>query len=137
MIGDDPRAYAHEEDGRPVPATPFDYGRIDEAVFDYKPESDLTQFSQEDVDRALKVFRELLRWVFQNGMKNPDGVKIRAILVCWIFLEELRGLTLTELAAGYGMKKQSFGRWLDEWKLEFKIRTPHMRPLPDDAARTN
>jgi hypothetical protein len=125
MIGDDPRAYGYEEHGRRVPATEFDYDRV-ESEMGIEAE-DLAQFSQEDVDRAIAVFRQLLQWVWQNGNKNTDGIKIRAIIVCWIFLEENRPKTLTEMAGGFGMKKQSLGRWVDQFKLDFRIPTRHMR----------
>ncbi|HEV2210838.1 MAG TPA: hypothetical protein VG167_18855 [Verrucomicrobiae bacterium] len=128
MIGDQPGEYAHEEDGRPVPASQFDYNQVDEDVFGHQPESDLSEFSQQEVDRALVVLRVLLSWIWQNGMKNSEGLKIRAIIICWIFLKELRPMSLTELATGFGMKKQSLGRWHDHFKTVFKIRTPHMRP---------
>lgn len=120
---------AHEEDGHLVPVQPFDWDTVDEKIFGPKPEIELADFTQEDVDRALTVLRALLQWIWQCGMKNTDGVKIRAIVVCWIFLKELRPLTLTQLSRGYGMKKQSIGRWVDEFKNAFPaIRTPHMRP---------
>ncbi len=128
MIGDDARAHGYEEGGRRVPATEFDYEGLDGEVCDLEPR-DLSGFSQEDVDRAIAVFRKLLNWVWQNGNKNDDGIKIRAIIVCWIFLEENRPKTLTEMAVGFGMKKQSLGRWVDQFKRVFRIPTRHMRSL--------
>ena len=56
-------------------------------------------------------------------MKNPDGVKIRAIICCWIFLKELRSVSETDMAVGYGLKKQSLGRWVEQFKKHF----PHIR----------
>src|SRR4051812_825066 len=122
--------HAHGEDGRIVPSTEFDYDLVDQNLFGKDAESDLSQFTQEEVDRALKVLRVLLQWIWQNGMKNVDGLKIRAIIVCWIFLKELRPLTLTQLAVGFGLKKQSVGRWFDRFKKDHRgIRTCHMRNL--------
>ncbi len=121
----------HDENGRPVPCTQFDYDQVDEDVFQHKPESDLSEFTQEEIDRALVVLRVLLQWIWQSGMKNADGLQIRAIIVCWIFLKELRPLTLTEMARGFGKKKQSLGRWVDQFKRLFRIKTPHMRNLTD------
>jgi hypothetical protein len=126
MIGEDPTAYVYHEDGSRVPVTQFDYDLLD-------PDVELVQMSQEDVDRGLKVLNVLLNWIFQNGMKNSEGLKIRAIIICWIFLKHLRPMTLTQLATGFGMKKQSIGRWLDQFKTDFRsIRTPHMRPLKNE-----
>jgi hypothetical protein len=119
---------AHGEDGRPVPFEEFDYATVNKNVDGWEPETDLSEFTQEDIDRALKVLRTLLQWVWQMGMKNADGIQIRAILVCWIFLKELRPLELSDLGRGFGKPKQSFGRWHDNFKNHFpRIRTPHMR----------
>jgi len=46
--------------------------------------------------------------------RERDG--IRATILCWVFLEHLRPLTLTDLARASGKKKQSIGRWVDEFK---------------------
>jgi hypothetical protein len=122
---------AHGEDGHFVPAIEFDYAAVEHNLFGESPES-ISEFSQEEVDRALKVLRTLLQWIWQDGMKNADGLKLRGIIVCWIFLKELRPLTLTELACGFDLKKQSLGRWVDEFKLDFpKIKTCHMRTSYD------
>jgi hypothetical protein len=119
---------AHGEDGRPVPCVTFDYAEVEKGLGEHEPDSDLSEFSQEDIDRALKVLTTLLQWVWQMGMKNADGIQIRAILVCWIFLKELRPLQLSDLGKGFGKPKQSFGRWHDNFKKCFpRIRTPHMR----------
>lgn len=121
---------AHGEDGRIVPSEEFDYATVEKNLSGRKmDEEDLSSFTEEEVDRALKVFQVLLEWVWQNGMKNPDGVKIRAIIVCWIFLKEIRPMSLTQMARGFDLKKQSLGRWVDIFKRKFHIRTCHMRNL--------
>ncbi len=80
------------------------------------------------MDAALKVFSRLLEWIWQNGMKNSEGLTIRAVIACWIFLKHLRPLTLTQMARGFGKKKQSLGRWVDDFKIAFPhIRNPHMK----------
>jgi len=127
-LSDDTNGWAFDEHGRPEPVQDFDYGVLDGE----STEEDLSQFSQEEIDRALTVLRVLLTWVFQDGMKNADGLKIRSILICWIFLKELRPMTLTQMARGFGLKKQSLGRWVDDFKRRFKIRTVHMRQLHDE-----
>ena len=115
---------SYEEDGRPVPAVEFDYDQFDSGLFE---KTDMAQFTPEDVDRAIAALRVLLSWVWQNGMKNSDGLKIRAIIICWVFLQELRPMKETEVARGFGLKKQSLGRWVTEFKKAFPIRLPHMR----------
>lgn len=119
---------AHAEDGAITPAVEFDYDLVEQNLFGPKAVKELKKISSKDIEAARQAFRILLQWVFQNGMKNPDGLKIRTIICCWIYLEELRPMTLTELAIGFGMKKQSLGRWVDEFKKDFPdVRIPHMR----------
>lgn len=118
----------HTDDGKLVPTEPFDYDKIDDAVFQHKPETDLTEFSPEELEKVRKGLRVILQWIWQNGMKNTDGITIRAILACWIFLEELRPMELSQLARGFGKQKQSLGRWHDDFKRCFpNIKTCHMR----------
>jgi hypothetical protein len=115
---------AINQDGTPEPACDFHYPE-DDAV---EPDSNLSDFCQEDLDRAICGLRSLLQWIYQNGSNNPDGVKIRAIIACWIFLKELRVHPLTKMARGYGLDKQSLGRWHDDFKKQFPhIKTPHMK----------
>lgn len=105
------------EHGERVPVEHFDFDRLD----------DSTQENPQ-MDAAIEAFQILLNWVWQSGSKNADGVKIRSVLACWIFLKPLRSINLTELSKAYGMEKQSLGRWHDDFKRHFPdIRTPHMR----------
>lgn len=121
---------AHGEDGRFVPSEDFDYESVDKNLFGKNADAELSQFTQEEIDRALKVLQILLEWIWQDGKKNAGGVKIRAIIVCWIFLKELRPMTLTQMARGYDLKKQSLGRWVDSFKKDHpQVRTCHMRNL--------
>ncbi len=121
-------SFAHGEDGKPVPVTNFDYDAVGFS-FDGKDKTlDISHLSQEDVDRGVTVLTVLLKWVWQSGMKNADGIQLRAIIVCWIFLKVLRPLQLTQLAGAFGKHKQSLGRWVDDFKRCFpRIRIPHMR----------
>lgn len=123
----------HAEDGRPVPSVPFDYDQVDADIFGCEVESDLTELDEADLDRLITGLRALLQWVAKPGSKNSDGVKLRAIVVCWVFLKEFRPLQLSQLARGFAMEKQSLGRHVDDFKRTFpSIRTPHMRPLPHE-----
>jgi hypothetical protein len=118
----------HAEDGHLEPLTDFDYQHIDRACFGVEPEDDCAEFTPEEIDAACKTFTALVEWMWQGGMKNVDGLQIRASVVCWIFLSQLRPLTLTEMAGGFGKKKQSLGRWVDDFKRKFpRIRIAHMK----------
>lgn len=119
---------AFGENGERVLAEDFDYNLFDGVREEVAAEA--ANLSPAEMETALKLFEHLLRWQWQSGMRNPDGVKIRAIICCWIFLKVLRPMTLTQLAHHYGMDKQSLGRWVDQFKKDFpQIRTVHMRNL--------
>ncbi len=137
----------HAEDGHLEPSVEFDYDSIDRNVFhteqdDKRPMCDVgdtdnvedskafKDFTDLEIDAACKVFTRLVEWIWQDGMKNVEGLQIRASIVCWIFLSQLRPLTLTEMAKGFGKKKQSLGRWVDDFKRAFpRIRICHMKGL--------
>ncbi len=117
-----------DDGGGRVETVDFDYDEIERQVFNHDPEAECDQLSAEEMELALKMFRRLLTWIFQNGMKNPEGLQIRSIVACWVMLEVLHPLSLTEIARGFGKDKQSLGRWVDEWKKEFpQIRNPHIK----------
>ena len=84
--------------------------------------------TQAELDAAVAIFQSLIKWVWQDGMRNDEGLKIRSIIACWVFLPELRPMTLTEIALGFGKKKQSLGRWVCHFKQHFRFHTVHMRP---------
>lgn len=119
---------AHGDDKRIVSSNEFDYDLVDERIFGCSS-TDPDALTQDDIDRALKLFSTLLQWMWQDAKNNPEGLQIRAMICCWIFLKELRPLQLSELARGFGKDKQSLGRWHDHFKRKFPtIKTPHMRP---------
>ncbi len=125
-MSNEPGGIAFSDDGEPEPFVMPDFDAIDGEVFDR--EDSKLEMSPEEIEVALKMFRTMVEWQFQNGMSNPNGLKIRAIIVCWVFLERLHSMTLTEMARGFGMKKQSLGRWVDEFKIAFPyLKTEHMK----------
>jgi hypothetical protein len=110
-------AEAFDESGH-IGITHFPYDEIDKADI---PET-------KDIDAAVRAFELLLAWVWQHGPKNNNGIEIRAVICCWIFMKQLRPITLTEMAATVGRDKQSLGRWFDEFKKDFpQIKTCHMK----------
>lgn len=44
-------------------------------------------------------------------------------MIMWVFLPEVRAMNMSQLARGYGLHKQSLGRWVDKFKKEF----PHIK----------
>jgi len=111
---------------QPVDSVEFAYSLIDERVFNAREAAEEEKFEQ--LGPALRMFVHLVRWLWQDGMNNPEGLLIRATIVCWIFLPHLRPLTLTDIAAHFRKDKQSLGRWVEKFKLCFPyIKTPHMK----------
>ena len=125
------------EDGRPAATSEIDFDLVDEHVFGARPDVDLGMFSEEEIDRALTVLRVLLQWCWQDGMRNPQGLQIRASIMCWVFLKELRAMNLTELSTRFGQHKQSVARWVQQFKRAFPyIRSPHMHHAAPATERT-
>jgi hypothetical protein len=118
--------FGFNENGERVGIAEFDYDQVEQDLGGYFPRKE--QFTAKEIDAAVKVIDRVLIWVWQNGMRNPEGIKIRAIVVCWILLKPLRPFSLTMISQLYGKKKQSLGRWVDQFKRDFKFITPHMRP---------
>ncbi len=115
---------AHGEAGQIEATTDFPYDAIDQNMA--PPLESVREAGAND--RGLKMFIRLVEWLWQDGKRNPEGLLIRAGIVCWIFLPHLHPLTLTQMAGLFCKHKQSWGRWVDDWKLTFpKIRNPHMK----------
>jgi hypothetical protein len=113
----------HGEDGKIVRAVDFDYSGVDAILGEIVQEKPSIQ----DIELALDAFRSLLKWIWQNGKNDSNGIQIRSMIVCWIFLEELRSLSMEDIANGFGKHKQSLGRWHDDFKKQFPmIKTQHM-----------
>jgi hypothetical protein len=80
------------------------------------------------IEGEIRALKTTLEWVIQNGMNEENGVMFRILIAGWIYLEWMREMTLTELATMYGKDKQSFGRWVDDFKLRFpEVRTHNMK----------
>jgi len=123
--GEIPLAHA---DGQLLPTVDFEWSVVEKNLFGDVDLDEMAELTPEDLERVWKVCDCLLRWVWQNGMKNVDGLQIRTIILCWVFIKELRPMEMSELARGFGKDKQSIGRWFDVFKVDFPfIRTPHMR----------
>lgn len=126
---------AFGENGERIPVANFPFHLLDEVAAEEKGIA-AEEFTIAELAGAEEAFRRLMTWVWQDGMRNPEGVKIRAIICCWVFLKHVRPCTLTELAARYGMKKQSLGRWVDQFKLDFPdYWTCHMRQIHEPTGK--
>ena len=132
-----------DENGSRVGVEGFDYDAVEASVAQdlsrycktKEAKKDKEEFTAKELEAAIKVIDRLMCWIWANGMKNPEGVKVRAIVVCWAILKPLRVFSLTGIAQCYGKKKQSLGRWVDQFKKDFKFLSPHMRPLSGKPPR--
>ena len=119
---------AHAEDGELEPAVGFDYDAIDRNTFGILPAPEPDAMPPDAMEAACVGFTRLMEWLWQDGMKNSEGLQIRAAILCWVFLSQLRPLTMTQMAAGFGKKKQSLGRWVDDYKRQPDFpRIAHMK----------
>jgi len=113
------------EDGNPTIAGDFDYDAIDGPA-DVGDDNNIV--SSYDFFMAANILRKLLTWQYQDGIKDPNGKRIREIIVQWLFLKELHHYSMSELARKHGLHKQSIGRWVDDFKRAFPdAKTEHMR----------
>ncbi len=120
------KSLGHAEDGSVIETVDFPYADIyarDENVQCLETDPELNRLSAEELRLGMKTVGPALRWVWQYGMKNKDGIAIRAILLCRAGLPELGGLTMTRLANGFGLAKQS----LDRWDKDLASRYPKLR----------
>jgi hypothetical protein len=112
------------EDGQLVRVVDFDYEQLDHALAD----KELNKLSPQQTEMLMTMFRAVMQWWWQDGMKNPDGLLIRGTILSWVFLPELQSHSLTQVARNLGRYKQSVGRWFDRFKVQFpQIRTVHMK----------
>jgi hypothetical protein len=119
---------AFSDSGAPEPYCEFPYSEVDAMDAMEELQSQLDAATERGIAAGKKIFEQLVNWIWQDGMKDERGVQIRAMIVCWVFLPHLHPLNLTELARGFGKDKQSLGRWVDDFKVQFpKIRNKHMK----------
>lgn len=102
-----------------------EWDQIERNVFGYQCPDEA---EGENREKAIQTIIRLKSWDFQNGMKDPHGLMIRSAVSAWAVVPLLEPLNLTQLAEGLGLKKQSLGRWVDQFKRDFpNIRNKHMR----------
>jgi hypothetical protein len=126
-----------DEGGEHAEAVGFDYDAVERELgtnlFSTEAKQELEELTPEEAEAVYQMFRRLLLWWWQDGVvRNESGLVVRGILLCWIFVKELRdGHSLTEMAESSGRFKQSLGRWHDRFKRDFPtIRTCHMQFKP-------
>jgi hypothetical protein len=117
----------HGEDGAIEQTTDFDWAGLEEKL----GEVDQAKYTHQYATWLLlqQLAEGLARWTYQSpNHRNMEGKAIRQAIVEWFTIKELQPLSLTELARMYGKDKQSFGRWVDDFKKRFPgLRNCHMK----------
>jgi len=115
---------AFNDDGQRERYVDFDYGEIDEALEECEE-----KLTPDQRDALLKMFRSVMLWLWQDAMKDPDGLLMRAVVLCWMFCGHLRQHSLSQIAGGFGRVKQSPHRWVTRFKAAFPyIKVPQLKP---------
>ncbi len=112
----------YDSDGSLVPTEGFRYDELD---------GESQSERSIDSETAIALLSTVMRWLWDgaNVRCKSDGLRMRALVLCWIFLPELRIKSETQLAHEYGKKhKQSIGRQVAKFKSDFPyLKNPHMR----------
>jgi len=112
-----------EDSGTVTLTEDFPYEHIEQHVFHYRGQ-DLTP-----VEAALECQSRVWEWIYQPPNKHMDGFLCRCIVASWIFNPMLRGESMTDVAARFGKKKQSLGRWVASFKRNFPEVTNHLQHI--------
>ncbi len=134
MLHEDP-GFAYDYGCEKVSSVEFDYDAVDKAMVEdvrqFRKEIKDKPLTQKEIDRISTAVQTLMRWVCLSSLRNPNGIVLRFLIVCWQVLPELHEVQLTGLANMFGKKKQSFGRWVDNFKVAFPwARSPHLKRGP-------
>jgi hypothetical protein len=97
---------------------PFPFHEIDGEEL----KKDLAGYSYEEIEKAMNIFGAVLRWMWQDGRVKENGMGVRATIVCWLFMKELRGYSQSDIAKSIGKKKQSLGRWAMNFRKTFNFK---------------
>lgn len=100
----------YEDDGSQTLAVDFSYPELEQLNHRYE---------FDPIDMACQCQRKVWEWVWQGDCRDKEGFFVRAAIACWIFVPALRDYTLTTMAGRVGKKKQSLGRWIEDFKKTF------------------
>lgn len=102
-------------DGQVTLTEDFDYASVARGLGETFDEP----ATEDSIDLAAFQIRKLFHWVYQPPCQDLEGFTCRSIIACWIFVPQLRSYSMTEMAGRFGKKKQSLGRWVDDFKKVF------------------
>jgi hypothetical protein len=108
-------SYNRYADGQVTLTEDFDYAKVSRALGETWEEPEVN----DDIHVKAQDLAKLFQWHYQGECKDLDGWNCRAIILDWIFVPQLRSYSMTEMAGRFGKKKQSLGRWVDDFKKTF------------------
>lgn len=114
---------AYDEEGHHQLTVPFDLEEVERRLGEEQ-----INLNDEQVKILGEALQRILAWIWQSGMSDHRGTLIRTTIACWVLHPEVAAMSLTELAQGMGLHKQSLGRWSDKWKEQFPdLKNSHMK----------
>ena len=103
------------------PAEDFPYAQVDRDL-GWSPNDD-------EFDLTLEAQRRIWLWVWQGDNRDMEGWSCRCAIMCWVFCDQLRSNSLSKMAKRIGKKKQSLGRWVEDFKREFPLVAKQIKHL--------
>ena len=113
-----PVIHAYDEDSSGIGSVDFDWNKVARDLGEPLDETDEAKQS-EARDMTAAAMNKLFLWVWQRGKNDKRGLAHRAAILCWVFLPQIHELSMTDLATGFGLHKQSIGRWVEDFKKAF------------------
>ena len=78
--------------------------------------------------QTIRAVQAVLRFIFQGGIDDQEGIKNRAVVQGWLLLPEYEVLSLTDLARIFHCSKQNISKSVELSKRRFPaLRNRHMR----------
>ena len=103
------------------PYEDFPYDQVDRDLGLIKPE--------DEYELTVEVQRRIWLWVWQGDNRDLEGWLCRCAIMCWVFCDQLRSTSMSKMAKRIGKKKQSLGRWVDDFKREFPLIAKQMKQM--------
>ncbi len=108
----------------------FDFAAVDSALAGTVDPVEAARISP--TEAACECQRQIWAWVYSPPCEDMDGFTCRSIIACWVFVPQLREYTMTQIAQRFGKKKQSLGRWVADFKVQFKEVANHCQHMHHD-----
>ena len=103
----------------------FDWHQVEQDL-----DGDNSRLANSDaIDAICECQQRIWEWVYHAPCRDLDGFMCRAIIATWVFYSPMRAYSMTEIAGRFGKKKQSLGRWVVDFKIQFPEIVKHLAHL--------